>query len=117
MRLVICILLALLSLEGSAQLSSQEFLIPYRKGNLWGYTNAYSKVRIQPAFDSACFFDLSSYDDDRSEGAAMVVKNGNTAWISREGKMLLHHGGPATNEAIEKEAKTNDAPPEEQAAI
>jgi len=51
----------------SAAKTQRVNLIPYRKGNKWGFSDASKKLVIQPEYAGASFF---------SEGLAGVVLNG-----------------------------------------
>lgn len=55
-------------------------LIPYRKGNLWGYADADKKIIITPAYEEADFF---------SEGFAAVKKAGKYGYINKTGKLVI----------------------------
>lgn len=55
-------------------------LIPYRKGNLWGYADADKKIIIAPAYEEADFF---------SEGFAAVKKSGKYGYINKTGKLVI----------------------------
>ena len=58
-------------------------LIPYRKGNLWGYCDSSKSIKITPQFDSAGWFD--------KYGRAEVVFAGTdkkTKWIDRKGDTI-----------------------------
>jgi hypothetical protein len=57
-QLLLIILLTLLAVPLSAQKRAKEkpLLIPYRKGNLWGFANERKKVVIPPQFEKAGFF-------------------------------------------------------------
>lgn len=55
-------------------------LIPYRKGNLWGYADSTRKMVIEPVYDNVEFFVF---------GRAVVKKNGKYGVIDRHGSMVL----------------------------
>jgi len=55
-------------------------LVPYRKGNLWGYADPDKKIIITPAYDEADFF---------SEGFAAVKKGGKYGYINTAGKLVI----------------------------
>jgi len=55
-------------------------LIPFRKGNLWGYSDSTKKTIIEPQYESAEFFAF---------GRAVVKKNGKFGVIDAQGKTVL----------------------------
>ncbi len=55
-------------------------LIPYRKGDLWGYADADKKIIITPSYAEADFF---------SEGFAAVKKGGKYGYINKAGKLVI----------------------------
>lgn len=55
-------------------------LIPYRKGNLWGYCDSTKKIIIEPAWDRADVFGKTT---------AVVQKNGRFGIIDRTGKVII----------------------------
>jgi len=55
-------------------------LIPYRKGNLWGFADPDKKIVIAPAYEEADFF---------SEGFAAVKKGGKYGYINKSGKLVI----------------------------
>ena len=55
-------------------------LIPYRKGNLWGYADVDKKIVITPSYEEADFF---------SEGFAAVKKGGKYGYINKAGKLVI----------------------------
>lgn len=55
-------------------------LVPYRKGNLWGYADPGKKIIITPAYEEADFF---------SEGFAAVKKGGKYGYINTAGKLVI----------------------------
>ena len=69
----------LLALPVFAQQLDQS-LIPYRQGNLWGYSNPDRTIAIRPAYDEANWF-VSGY--------AVVKKGTKYGYIDRSGKMVI----------------------------
>ncbi len=55
-------------------------LIPFRKGNLWGYSDSTKKIIIEPQFESVVFFEFER---------AIVGKKGKFGVIDRDGKFVL----------------------------
>ena len=77
------ILLLVLLIAFAIPVFSQEpdmTLIPYRKGDLWGYANADRKIVITPQYNDANIF---------SEGFASVKKGTRYGYINKEGKVVI----------------------------
>ncbi|MFZ1453189.1 MAG: WG repeat-containing protein [Ferruginibacter sp.] len=55
-------------------------LIPFRKGDLWGYASPDKNIIITPAYDEADLF---------YEGFAVVKKGGKYGYINKEGKVVI----------------------------
>ena len=55
-------------------------LIPYRQGDLWGYTTTDKSIAIKPQFDDAQFF---------HEGFAVVKKGSKYGYINKTGKVVI----------------------------
>jgi len=55
-------------------------LIPYRKGDLWGFSNEKSEIVIQPQYEYVDFF---------SDGLAIVGKNQRFGFINEQGKEVI----------------------------
>lgn len=55
-------------------------LIPYRKGDLWGYANPYKSIVIEPVYNEADLF---------YEGLAVVKKAGKYGYINKDGKVVI----------------------------
>jgi hypothetical protein len=55
-------------------------LIPYRKGDLWGYTTSDKTIIIKPEYEEAHRF---------YEGFAAVKKGGKFGYINKEGKVVI----------------------------
>jgi len=55
-------------------------LIPYRKGNLWGYAAPDKNIAITPEYEEANLF---------YEGFAVVKKGGKYGYINKEGKVVI----------------------------
>jgi len=55
-------------------------LIPYRKGNLWGYADANKNIAIKPEYEEANLF---------YEGFAVVKKGGKYGYVNKEGKVVI----------------------------
>lgn len=75
----IIILLIAFSLPVFAQ-DADMTLIPYRKGDLWGYTKAQKEIVVKPEYEEANFF---------YEGYASVKKAGRYGYINKEGKVVI----------------------------
>ncbi|HTF02398.1 MAG TPA: WG repeat-containing protein, partial [Bacteroidia bacterium] len=55
-------------------------LIPYRKGDLWGYVDSTKKIIIEPVYDNVEFFEF---------GRAVVQKKGKQGVIDPSGKTVI----------------------------
>lgn len=55
-------------------------LVPYRKGNLWGYADADKNIAIKPEYDEVNLF---------YEGYAVVKKGGKYGYINKDGKVVI----------------------------
>ena len=55
-------------------------LIPYRKGNLWGYAAPDKSIVITPEYEEANLF---------YEGFAVVKKGGKYGYINKDGKIVI----------------------------
>lgn len=55
-------------------------LIPYRKGEQWGYVNTEKQLMITPQFDDAFVFD---------KGLARVFKDGKFGFINKKGRLVV----------------------------
>lgn len=65
----------------SAYAQDKEILIPYKKGNLWGFADTTGNIRVKPQFDSVDFFDRNNL--------AKVIKNNLTGFIDKTGNVLV----------------------------
>lgn len=59
---------------------SEPQLIPYRKGDKWGFCNQDGKIVIDCVYDNAFFF---------NEGLALIKLNNKWAFIDNEGKQII----------------------------
>lgn len=75
--MVLCVLI--LSLSSIAQTIDYS-LIPYRKGDKWGYTDAQKNVLIIPKYNEAQWF---------SEGFAAVKIGSKWGYINKQGKLVI----------------------------
>lgn len=71
------LLFLFLSFEVSAQ---DDLLIPYRKGNLWGFADTSLQIRVKPNYDSVGFF----YAD-----RALVKSNHKVGYINKLGTEVI----------------------------
>ncbi len=76
---LLLVLLIAFTLPVFAQ-SADMTLIPYRKGDLWGYASADRTVIINPEYDEANLF---------YEGFAVVKKAGKYGYVSMNGKLAI----------------------------
>lgn len=67
-----------------------EVLVPYRKGNKWGYSNLEKKLVIPPSFDTAIAFGIQQENlgVQPCYAYAWVKKGGKGQWVSRSGKLF-----------------------------
>jgi len=77
-RSFLIFLSTLLSLQG---LSQNAQLIPYRKGNLWGYANENGQVVIEPKYERTYFFS--------SDGLARIKSNNMYGYMDAKGKVVI----------------------------
>jgi hypothetical protein len=61
-------------------LAQQEGLIPYRQGNVWGFSNDEKKMKITPKYDNAFPF---------SNGRAAVKMHGKWGFIDNDGEEVI----------------------------
>ncbi len=76
-------LLLILFLAGATSVFAQKAdmsLIPYRKGDLWGYASPDKSIIIKPEYEEAQRF---------YEGFAAVKKGGKFGYIDKEGKVVI----------------------------
>lgn len=66
----------------SSSLFSQEniYLIPYRSGKLWGYSDTLGNIKIKPQFDSVSFF----YNSNQ-----VVISKNKKGVVNRLGKLII----------------------------
>src|SRR5690606_39734726 len=64
----------------AVSLSAQE-LIPFRKGNLWGYADDQGKIVIEPRFERTWFF--------TGDDVARVRQKGLYGYIDRSGNFVI----------------------------
>jgi hypothetical protein len=78
----ICIPLAILIILSVPVFAQQPdlSLVPYRKGDLWGYTNPDKSIIIKPSFNEANWF---------FEGYAVVKKGTKYGYINKAGKVVI----------------------------
>ncbi len=69
----------LLSISSFAQQPDLS-MIPYRKGNLWGYASPDKRILVVPVYDETSFF---------YEGYASVKKGARYGYIGKRGKMVI----------------------------
>jgi len=62
--------------------SSQLVLIPFRKGNLWGYADTLGVIQVKPVFDKADFFNYT-------QNFSKVFKNNKVSLMNHHGKLLF----------------------------
>lgn len=75
-------LLAIFLVTGAAAFAQNidYSMIPYRKGNKWGYADVNRNIRITPRYDDAQWF---------SEGLAAVKVGSKWGYINTDGKMVI----------------------------
>lgn len=78
LTLIITVLLAFMLPAFSQQYDPS--LIPYRKGNLWGYANPDKSIAIKPSFDETNWF---------VAGFAVVKKGTKYGYINKTGKLVI----------------------------
>jgi hypothetical protein len=74
------VLLLLLFFISVTDISAQRLpdLIPYRKGNLWGYCDSTKRMVIEPRFERAFFF---------KNGVAIVRSQGEKFWLNTDASL------------------------------
>jgi hypothetical protein len=77
---VVMVIITMAFIMPSFSQQADQSLIPYRKGNLWGYTNADKGIIIKPAFDEANWF---------VAGYAVVKKGSKYGYINQQGKLVI----------------------------
>ena len=78
------LIIAITTILYALSIQAQPDLIPYRKGDQWGYCDKDKKILIQPRFEEVNFF-TSIYGNM----AAKVKRDGKYGLISEAGKELL----------------------------
>lgn len=77
-RIFLSAVFVIVLIEGYAQ---DGMLIPWRKGNLWGYSDHAGKLVVKPMYERTFFFS--------ADGLARVKQRGLYGYISREGKLVI----------------------------
>lgn len=73
----LCLSLLFITLFPPA-ISAQDVLVPYRVGNLLGYSDLDGNLRIEPQFDKAFFFDKHGYGRvEKDRQVALIDSSGN----------------------------------------
>lgn len=73
-------------------------LIPYRKGNCWGYADPQGKIVVEPQFEAACLLRL---------GRARVCLNGKYGYVNRFGNIAIEPQFESATEFGEHSAKVS----------
>lgn len=55
-------------------------LIPYRRGNKWGFSDIFGHILVEPIFDNAYRF---------CNGLSLIVSNGKRGYIDKTGRILI----------------------------
>lgn len=88
MKKVLLLLFAGLCLTAAEAAAQKNVLVPYRKGDKWGYCRLNKSIVIAPKYDDASPF--SEYDDEKDRYAAraiaQVTKAGKEIYINTAGK-------------------------------
>lgn len=71
-------------------------LIPYRKGQKWGYSHYNGKIIIRPRYDSVSVFDNSNY---LKKDIAFIFKQDKVGIIGKKGEVII----PASYNSIKQE--------------
>ena len=79
MKKMLIFFLLILSIPVMVSAATDQKLIPYRIGDLWGFANELGEVQIAPEFDSVRFF---------SANRAVVGLHGKFGYIDRQGNLI-----------------------------
>jgi WG containing repeat len=89
-KVIALLIVALLCNDVVVAQGSLPNLIPYRKGNLWGYCDSNKKIIITPQFDKPVFFEyLYSMPPMSEVKVAVVAKNKKEGLLSETGNLLI----------------------------
>ncbi|MEZ4981194.1 MAG: WG repeat-containing protein [Saprospiraceae bacterium] len=94
----ISLLIILLSFGANSY--CQQILIPYKKGNVYGFANESKKVIIEPKYDLVFPFD--------SSGFAIIIKDSLYGQINRSGEELIRCIFSSLEECKEERLFTED---------
>lgn len=87
MRKLLVVIIIILS---STIIQAQPDLIPYRKGNIWGYCDKNKKIIIKPEYESVTFFVFITYSAGKRVEIAKIKKNGKWGVINNTGNTILY---------------------------
>ena len=74
-------LLLLLIVVSSVSFAQEFGLVPYRKGNLWGYSDTLGKIVVEPKYERTYFY--------TPDGLARIRSGGLYGYIDASGKMVI----------------------------
>jgi hypothetical protein len=111
MRKLFLAMLLMQCLQADAQ-ANKYGLIPYRKGDKWGYSDAQKKIIIEPRFSEVNFFDgeiatakLDSYYCVINKKGDIIYKHKNLMFIADDGSTFITWDNSYTHQMFDKQGR------------